>query len=110
MRNHATPAANRPTSLAGFTVEEAALTLMAFSTHYINAPAASRSLTADQVRQELSEILATYPMYEIWEAMALIARAEGGPHPDDMAHLEWWRQTATAVASQHARQLTGPSL
>lgn len=92
----------RHAALLGLSVEEAALILTAFSRTFIELWQTDTAPTGYQVRHELKAALADNPRHEIYSAMALVAREDGGPHPDDMAHLEWCRRAAETVLGRRA--------
>ncbi|WP_068928124.1 hypothetical protein [Planobispora rosea] len=102
MYAHATPTV--PTvhyaDLLGFTPEEAALILTAFSVPFVILWRTDTTPTATEIRHELATVLAENPRGEIYEAMALLLKDDGGPHPDDIAHLDWCRRIiATRVSA-----------
>lgn len=91
MYSHATPT-DRRAALVGLTAEEAALVLTGFSQSFITLWQAGTTPSAYQVRHELKTALADNPRHEIYRSMAMLLADGGGPHPDDVAHLEWCRR------------------
>jgi hypothetical protein len=100
MHIHATPtAAARHAAFFGFTLEEAALILTAFSLRFISLWRTDVTPTAHEIRSELKTALTDNPRSEIYQAMAMVLAEEGGPHPDDKAHLDWCRRTVADLVS-----------
>ncbi|WP_371781840.1 hypothetical protein [Streptosporangium subroseum] len=103
MHIHATPTAHpmplttRHADLLGFTLDEAALILTAFSMSFITRWQTDTVPTATEIRHELTTALTENPRGEIYEAMSVLLEEDGGPHPDDRAHLNWCRRVVSAL-------------
>src|SRR5437868_4583385 len=81
----------------GLTPDDAALALASFSYGFQREYETNVDVAAEAIRQELVQILAENPMSEVRRAITDMAANFGGPHPDDIAHLAWWRRTMSSV-------------